>query len=123
MYTRQTIEYYDVRAQRYFDEWKNNQLLMPLLKCLMSRLPSEPKLLDLGCGPGVESKRLADLGANVVGIDLSENSLKIARRHAPEATFMLMDRWMELVCSMGFSIVERPEFEDGNFRAALFTKE
>jgi 2-polyprenyl-3-methyl-5-hydroxy-6-metoxy-1,4-benzoquinol methylase len=91
MYTRKTIQFYNARAAKYFDEWKNNQLLLPLLQCLMSRVPEKPKILDMGCGPGVESKRLAVLGAEVVGIDLSEVSLRIARQHAPQVTFLQMD--------------------------------
>lgn len=37
------------------------------------------KVLDLGCGPGLYSKRFAKFGANVTGIDLSENSLNYAK--------------------------------------------
>jgi SAM-dependent methyltransferase len=91
MYTRKTIQFYNARAAKYFDEWKNNQLLLPLLQCLMSRVPEKPNILDMGCGPGIESKRLAVLGAEVVGIDLGEVSLRIARQHAPQVTFLQMD--------------------------------
>jgi SAM-dependent methyltransferase len=58
---------------------------------MMTSLPSHPLILDLGCGTGVETRRLVDAGASVTGIDLSETSLRIARAHVPEATFLLMD--------------------------------
>lgn len=46
-----------------------------------------PKILDIGCGAGYESKRLRTLGATVYGIDISESSLSIARAKNPEIEF------------------------------------
>ena len=42
---------------------------------------------DLGCGPGRTTGRLAALGLNVFGLDLSESMLAIARRENPELRF------------------------------------
>src|SRR5437879_11697707 len=39
------------------------------------------RICDLACGQGRVARHLADLGARVVGIDLSANLLAIARRH------------------------------------------
>ena len=38
--------------------------------------------LDIGCGGGLLSERLARLGASVTGIDITENSIEIAKIHA-----------------------------------------
>ncbi len=38
---------------------------------------------DLGCGPGLYTKRFAERGAVVHGLDFSRNSIDYARRHAP----------------------------------------
>ncbi len=46
------------------------------------KLVSGGRLLDLGCGPGLYAQRFARLGARVVGVDISSNSLKYARRQA-----------------------------------------
>lgn len=40
------------------------------------------RLADFGCGPGLYTTRLAQLGAEVTGIDFSENSLRYARETA-----------------------------------------
>lgn len=50
-------------------------------------MPKQPKVLDLGCGAGYESRRLHNLGASVVGIDISEKSLSIAKERNPEIKF------------------------------------
>ncbi len=40
------------------------------------------KVLDVGCGGGLLSEALAKLGAQVIGIDLSEDLIEVAREHA-----------------------------------------
>lgn len=42
------------------------------------------RILDVGCGGGILAEPLARLGAGVVGIDLEERLLAIARAHAVE---------------------------------------
>ncbi len=51
---------------------------------LQSRFNIGPgtRLADFGCGPGLYSTRLAQLGAQVTGIDFSENSLRYAKETA-----------------------------------------
>lgn len=48
-------------------------------------LDRESRYLDLGCGPGLYTLRLARLGVHAVGIDFSENSLRHARARASES--------------------------------------
>jgi len=43
-----------------------------------------PEIADFGCGPGLYTTRLAEIGARVTGIDFSENSLCYARKTAAE---------------------------------------
>jgi len=87
----ETIRFYDATARRSFDEWFDNDALLPTLRDFVSLLPPRPRILDLGCGTGGESKRLLGLGAEVVGIDLSRESLKLARANVGGATFLEMD--------------------------------
>lgn len=42
------------------------------------------RVLDVGCGGGILSESMAVLGANVLGIDLAEKSLRVAQLHAME---------------------------------------
>ncbi|NNF13294.1 MAG: methyltransferase domain-containing protein [Gemmatimonadetes bacterium] len=44
-------------------------------------------VLDAGCGTGYLSRKLAERGARVVGIDLSDEMIEIARSRGPEIDF------------------------------------
>ena len=43
------------------------------------------KVLDIGCGGGILAESMADAGASVTGIDLSEKALGVARLHLLES--------------------------------------
>ncbi len=44
-------------------------------------------VIDLGCGNGALSKKMADMGVNVIGIDASEELLAAAKKSYPEIEF------------------------------------
>lgn len=51
-----------------------------------AKLPLKGKrVLDMGCGGGLMSEALAKLGADVVGVDASVETLTIAREHAQKS--------------------------------------
>jgi 2-polyprenyl-6-hydroxyphenyl methylase/3-demethylubiquinone-9 3-methyltransferase len=56
---------------------------------IASKLPSCSKVLDMGCGAGFLTHELANLGHEVTGVDLSEESLKIARQLDSKGTYLL----------------------------------
>jgi len=64
---------------------------IPLLR--RYAMPTEPKILDAGCGTGEGASRLAELfpGARVLGVDIVDPHLELARRRysslAPRLTF------------------------------------
>lgn len=49
------------------------------VKWLSSVIPTNGKILDLGCGPGLYTKRLSDMGYDVTGMDFSRRSIAYAK--------------------------------------------
>jgi SAM-dependent methyltransferase len=83
--------FYDLVAERTADEWYSNNTLLPSIKEFLSLMPSKPRILDLGCGSGYESMRLSNEGAEVLGIDFSEENIRIARERCENCQFEVMD--------------------------------
>ncbi len=55
---------------------------------LASRIPENGRVLDLACGPAQISKYLiGKKSLKIVGVDLSEGMLQIARREVPDGVF------------------------------------
>jgi len=59
------------------------------LPAIISLLPKKQglRLLDAGCGNGAIAGKLVELGHHVIGIDLSEDGIRVARKHHPEVHF------------------------------------
>lgn len=57
---------------------------------LLDPSPGE-RILDLGCGTGHLTSRIAERGAGVVGVDRADSMLAEARRSFPELTFVNAD--------------------------------
>ena len=47
------------------------------------------RVVDLGCGTGLWAEQLVGRGFDVVGIDISEAMIRLARRRAPQAEFQV----------------------------------
>jgi ubiquinone/menaquinone biosynthesis C-methylase UbiE len=79
-----TMITYDEIAE-WYDQWvgtypMHDDPYFAALEALMGNVAGQ-RICDLACGQGRVSRYLADLGAHVVGIDLSAKLLEIARRH------------------------------------------
>jgi len=83
--------FYDATADEVADKWYPNDILMPTIREFLSNLPPSPRVLDLGCGPGHESMRLASAGATVLGLDFSDECINVARKRCPQCRFELAD--------------------------------
>lgn len=87
---KQTVQAaYDALGAR-FGEWGERIEGDPWARFvaeLAARLPAGARVLDLGCGNGAKISRLATR-FEVVGVDLSEQQLRLARANVPEATFV-----------------------------------
>jgi ubiquinone/menaquinone biosynthesis C-methylase UbiE len=82
---------YDRIAKRYLverektDNWNE-------IEAFCSKLPSNAKILDVGCGTGIPIARyLIDRGFEIVGIDLSNEMVSIAQRKVPSGIFLQMN--------------------------------
>jgi ubiquinone/menaquinone biosynthesis C-methylase UbiE len=83
---------YDALADR-FGEWMARVEGDPWARFvdeLADRLPSGARVLDLGCGNGAKTSRLADR-FEVVAVDISERQLELARAAVPAASFIQAD--------------------------------
>ena len=49
------------------------------------------RVLDAGCGTGRVGARLADLGFSVVGVDVDESMVEVARRLRPDLSWIVSD--------------------------------
>ncbi|MEF8808814.1 class I SAM-dependent methyltransferase [Natronomonas sp.] len=58
------------------------------------------RILDVGCGTGVEARYLADAGYEVVGLDFSESAIEVARKRTDsEAVSFVVGDALELSTS------------------------
>jgi 2-polyprenyl-3-methyl-5-hydroxy-6-metoxy-1,4-benzoquinol methylase len=91
MMDEDTRQFYNLTAESTADEWYENNVLMPSIQDFVSLLPKKPRILDLGCGPGHESLRLATTGAEVIGVDFSTECVRVAKERCPQCQFEVMD--------------------------------
>jgi len=52
---------------------------------------SDKNVLDIGCGPGRDSKVFVELGYNTRGIDFTPSFVKMAQENVPSGKFLHMD--------------------------------
>lgn len=67
-------------------EMRTLHVINPLrVQFILEKVNHAPlKVLDVGCGGGILSEALARHGAQVIGIDLSQQAIEVARQHAKE---------------------------------------
>ena len=80
MLAEHLTQQHDMASRRI--EWIDRQVAWIHETVLVGR-PS--RILDLGCGPGLYSHRLAALGHDCHGIDFSPASIEYALEHTPDA--------------------------------------
>jgi SAM-dependent methyltransferase len=73
-------------AAQFSDELDHKPLERGLLSAFCEMAPPGP-VADIGCGPGHITAFLSDRRTDVVGVDLSQEMIAVARRHHPELSF------------------------------------
>jgi len=81
---------------------------------LASTLPDGARLLDLGCGPGLYARRLAEAGFDVVGIDYSARSIEYARARDDSVRYICAD-YRNVVLDETFDVVLLVYLDLGTF--------
>lgn len=61
--------------------------LWPILDGIMTGVPKDARVIDIGCGRGDYAISLADRGYRVVGVDSAASGIAIARRRCQTARF------------------------------------
>lgn len=90
-----------------YDEYRDKRKIDQELQQFADLLPEGGKILDAGSGSGEPaSKFLAERGFHVIGIDLSDTMLEMARKNVPQATFLKQD-------------ITAPTFEEESFDGIL----
>lgn len=85
---------YDAFAWLYTKYWGDafHRQIMPVLeKLVLAELPKKSYILDLCCGDGRVSQKLARRGFRVLGLDGSEHMLAYAKQRSPKIEFLLKD--------------------------------
>jgi len=84
------LEKFSQLAHRWWDinsEFKPLHEINPLRLEYIDNLAhlAGKKVLDVGCGGGILSESMADIGAQVTGIDLGDKALQVAQLHLLES--------------------------------------
>jgi len=86
-----TREGYDLTASEYAERFHDHLHDKPLDRAMLTgfagMVKSNGLIADVGCGTGATSRLFADLGLDVVGIDLSPRMIAQARRLNPGLRF------------------------------------
>jgi ubiquinone/menaquinone biosynthesis C-methylase UbiE len=85
-------ETYDRGSRDYGDYFKTpHQFIEPERQQFIQRLSAGSKILDCGCGPGMDTEKFSQLGYNVTAIDLSERFVSLTKERVQTATVKKMD--------------------------------
>lgn len=92
---KHTINWYNENAELYYDTWHDlipEGNIINFIKEVKNNFKGVPFILDAGCGPGHHSLYLTKEGMNVVGLDLADKAIEIAKRtNNRNATFEVGD--------------------------------
>lgn len=91
-----TRQAYNLAAQKYQDlfhnEMNEKEYDRKLLDSFAARFNNDSLICDAGCGPSAHIGRyLFDKGIKVIGVDISEKCVELAKLHNPDMNFKCAD--------------------------------
>jgi 2-polyprenyl-3-methyl-5-hydroxy-6-metoxy-1,4-benzoquinol methylase len=119
--TQISVELFNNRAKEYQDKFMDLDYYDNTLDLFCSYIDKKnAEILDLACGPGNISKYLFKKRSdfNILGIDLAENMLALAKENNPKAQYELMDcraisklqkKYDGIVCGFGLPYLSKEE--------------
>jgi SAM-dependent methyltransferase len=85
-------EAFDALGERYDEAFPHKEGQVASAEWLGVSLSAGSRVLDLGCGTGIPTARqLAEAGLDVVGVDLSDGMVSLARKQVPAGEFHRAD--------------------------------
>jgi len=86
--SKQASSVYDKIAEPYAKEFSNPS---EYIEEFLALLPKNTKILDVGCGVGVDAGFMMSEDFEIIGIDMSKEMLNIARQKFPRVDFRQQD--------------------------------
>jgi SAM-dependent methyltransferase len=96
------------RQQHNYSALQTDRIIfMEIFVEFLKNISKGSRFLDAGCGVGNEvCKYLVEHGYKVIGIDISESAIKLAKQNVPSARFFVMDMAsMDEFLSESFDVV------------------
>lgn len=106
------MEYNDYGFHRSTPSHMHSRFLPPLFELCADLVKPDARVLDIGCGNGYTAGQFLDRGCMVVGIDLSESGIALARATYPSGRFEVLpadDHLLENLGTVPFDIVVSTE--------------
>ncbi|NHJ46369.1 MAG: methyltransferase domain-containing protein [Asgard group archaeon] len=82
---------YNIAAEGYLDKRNESLEEMNFMPEFCSLIPKESLVLDLGCGAGIPFTSYLSERFDVIGIDISDKQIELAKKNVPKATFIRKD--------------------------------
>jgi len=85
-----------------------HEYILPTFFELCPQLDESTRVLDVGCGNGSVTAKVAERGCKVTGIDMSESGIRLARQNYPSTRFEVLpadDRVLESLGEQPFDLV------------------
>ena len=106
--TAKVVEYYNgmLPYMKEYHRGKHNGRLVRVNRTLSKIIQPNMKVLDVGCGTGIISKHMADLGAKVLAIDIAPDLVEYAKKKSfhKNITYLVEDihkfdteQWIDLI--------------------------